>query len=491
MSALLASSPTLVCSAVVRGRRSSAIVALVMLALAALAHRYRRDFIQQFFVVGPGGAPPPELPAGRGDSLAPAPRTRVVLVDGLGADLAHRLPGYQAACAAGLDLTVDVGFPTVSLPVQHALWTGLTQQQSGVQFAVAKVPPSPHDIPGQVPGSVAVTEGHPEIVGSFRFAKAIEVESPGELEAAALAAVTGPAPLAFVHILRVDRAGHHHGAASPEYLAAATSADGILARLRAADPESRWFVLADHGHRAAGGHGGAEPAIRRVRACISGPGVPRAAPGATIHLIDLSRAVADSVGATPAPGAAGRPLGAALDAGVPDAAALPRPAPWRWVAAAALLLLAGLATGRAVPRRWRALPLWWPLAYLGVVALAAAPSLSVPMVYKPLGRTIYVAGLPGLCLLALLAALAARRLPVARVALAALAIPAAAAASSLILAGAGAPGPPLMPAWTARASVSLVLLFSGAVVLALVALATCVRPGSGRTTPPGSGGAAP
>ena len=47
-------------------------------------------------------------------------------------DYAERMPTLSRHCATGIDTAVDVGFPTVSLPVQHALWTGRTQQQSGV-----------------------------------------------------------------------------------------------------------------------------------------------------------------------------------------------------------------------------------------------------------------------------------------------------------------------------------------------------------------------
>ena len=42
------------------------------------------------------------------------------------------LPAWSALCARGDRLVVDVGFPSVSLPVEVALWSGLTQQQSGI-----------------------------------------------------------------------------------------------------------------------------------------------------------------------------------------------------------------------------------------------------------------------------------------------------------------------------------------------------------------------
>src|SRR5688572_7973319 len=58
---------------------------------------------------GPSGANAPAWPA--------AARVRVVLLDGLRRDVAQTLPNLSSMCA--IDLTMDSGFPTVSLPVQH------------------------------------------------------------------------------------------------------------------------------------------------------------------------------------------------------------------------------------------------------------------------------------------------------------------------------------------------------------------------------------
>ena len=71
----------------------------------------------------------------------------------------------------------------------------------------------------------------------------------------------------------MDKAGHRQGAASAQYRQAAAEADALLDRLLAVAPPSaglRWLVLSDHGQRPRGGHGGAEPAIRIVRACLAG-----------------------------------------------------------------------------------------------------------------------------------------------------------------------------------------------------------------------------
>jgi hypothetical protein len=302
---------------------------------------------------------------------------------------------------------------------------------------------------------------------------------------AARAAIASDAALVEVHVLRVDVAGHLHGSDSPQYREAAAGADRILGALWVADAtrpggerdDTRWFVLADHGHRGAGGHGGAEQRIRVVRACIVGALPAAITAGTRVHLVDVARAIADSVGVRLSDASAGRPLYAAAAAPPSAGATLPRPGASRWLAAALALALAMALTGWAMSRgsaAWRA-PWWWCVALLCVVAFESAPTLSVPMVYAPRGKAVYMAALPGLLILAVQCGVAMRaRAPSAAVGL--LALPVGTAIGALLLAG-GADGllaglgaasePPLMPAWTAYGSVLLILGFAGAVVIGL------------------------
>ncbi len=486
-------------------RRGTWALGLVVVAAAALW--LRRVLVLSLFVDGAAGAGPALTPA---DAAAPGlpagARVRVVLLDGLSAAHADRLPALSRLCARGLDLRVDVGFPTVSLPVQHALWTGRTQPQSGVWYRIPRLLEPPADaLPRRVPGSVGVAESHPDIVGSFGFARAEPAADEdtarapdsawrrGGFLAAALAAVAGPAPLAFVHVLRIDEAGHARGSASPAYAAAAATADAMLPRLvRAAGPDARWVVLADHGHRSAGGHGGAEPAIRVVRACVVGPGIAAAdhRGDPPVHLVDLHHGLAQLLGVAAAD-TPGRPLAYALAHPDPGAT-LPRPSPARgWGALAVAVVGIGVALASA-GRRVLAWPWWLPVAYASIVVLEGVPTLSNPMIYPRYGGDMLVAGLPGAAVLVAAGRRGVRREGLART-LAAQGVPAVALAlACLVACGAVSawlglsPAPPLVPFYTAHASLGLALVALGAAALAVVVLATARVP---RAAPPARGGA--
>ncbi len=471
---------------------------------------FRRDVIAA--VVGNDAAPAagPRFPQAEGAGLTPAPYVRVVLVDGAGADTARTMPAWNAVCARGLDVALDVGFPTVSLPVQLALWSARTQQQTGVLFhsgKVAKPPLGAAGIPAQVPGAIAIAESHPYIVHSLGFADTrppLDKKLPEGWATRwideAVTAVASQARLVFVHILRIDTAGHRTGKRSSQWRDAAAGADHALARLIAATPpDARWFVLSDHDHIASGGHAGEARAIRVVRACISGPGV-RKGGGGPIHITDFSRAIADSLGVTLPADSPARPLEAALAAPVTDAHVLPRLPRDRVIVAWLLVALAVAATAAAAAawrrRGWRllvALPWWWAVAMLALVVLERAPTLSTPMIYKPKGLDMAQAFAPGLAVLAVSLLLAVRddggrwtRALVMQ-----LALPALGTLAVLVACG-GAPllwGDavcPIVPFWTGWLSPLLLLLSAASGVAALVLLATAVLSASGPSAPPGT-----
>ena len=462
----------------------------------------RRAFVRD--VVTEDAAPdaPVALPAPPADAagLPRADHVRVVLIDGAGMTTARTMPAWNALCARGLDLVLDVGFPTVSLPVQVALWSGLTQQQTGILFHSGKPlahPLGAAGIPGQVPDSRAVAEHHPEIIGSLSFAQAEPAVGPlpaGWAQvwvARALAAIASDARLAFVHVLDVDSVGHKHGRASPQWTRSAARADQVLGQLLAAGqthPDALWVVLADHDHLAGGGHGGEERRLRQVRACIVGPGVV-AARGGPIHLADLSRALADALGVKLPAAAIGRPLYGAIAAPLSGDDAVPALPLARGVLALVVIVVGFVLTAWGMQGKLARGPWWLPAAVLLLVVVRGTPTLSTPMIYKPTGRDMYLAFAPAFALLAVAAGLGLRRArdaaDIGRAIAAQLALPLAALAALFTATGAwpilvGGDAAPIVPRWTAWTSASLLMVGQALGVVAIALLATAVLPASGR-----------
>jgi len=437
---------------------------------------------------------PASLPGGDGAGLPPAARVRVVLVDGLSARVAHDLPAWSAVCKRGLDLLVDVGFPTVSLPVEAALWTGLTQQQTGIVYRsdVPIVPPLADSIPAKLADSTAIAENHGYIVRSLGFH---HVEPPGDDDAKAwetaweqhaLDAVASPARLVFVHILRVDSAGHTHGEASEDYAKIARDADGILARLVAKDPDARWFVLSDHGHLAGGGHGGEEREVRQVQGCIAGPGV-QAGRGELVHVVDIARAIADSTGVALDKASPARPMAVALAHPLDPEQAIPA-TPLRTGAIALAILLVGLVTSWLTARPWWIGPWWFVIACVSLVVIRGEPTLSMRMVYAWEGRTMYLTWLPALAVAVASAYAGLARTTLVRVIAAGLALPMYAMIAAITVCGAwptivGAEVAPVVPRFTAWLSPLVLITAHGAAAVALAVLARLVRSAFDRRSP--------
>jgi hypothetical protein len=438
--------------------------------------------------------------------LVPAARVRVVLVDGLAAANARLLPAWRAVCDRGLALDVDVGFPTVSLPVEVALWTGLTQQQTGILMRSDHplVPPLADGIPAHVPGSRAIAEDHGWIVRSLGFADVrppADPSDPSKVKDAepaawreiwmsrAYDAVASDARLAFVHVLRVDTMGHRTGRASAAYAATAGAADAIVDTLVAAAPDARWFLLSDHGHLDDGGHGGEERELRRVQACIAGSGVAHGN-GGPIHIVDVARALADSLGVKLDPAALGRPLAQALAAPLDGDQAVPG-LPLRTAAIAIFIVIVGGVTSYVAARRWWLLPWWFVIACVSLALVRGLPTLSMAMVYAPAGRAMYVTWLPALAVCAIASYAGTRDMRAWRVAVAQLALPAATLAAVITACGAwhtllGAPIAPVVPHYTAWLSALLLIASHGSAVVALAVLGRIVRSAFDRHAPRGT-----
>lgn len=485
----------------------SLVLAAVLAAIAWQLPQTRRRLLYDVTHWDAVPSEPVPLRVASGPPLQPVPRTRVVVIDGLSAEVASELPALRQLCARGVTATVDVGFPTVSLPVEVELWSGLTQQQTGVvnRYERPLLPPL-RGIPSQIADSVAIAEDHGWIARSLGFAttepdaagNGIADAAPDAWRAVwqdrAAAAVSSAARLVFVHILRVDTAGHRSGGASLAYRTAAREADDILARLLAADAGARWFVLSDHGHLPGGGHGGEERALRQVQGCVAGPGVT-VAQGKLIHLVDVARAIAESTAAVLPPEARGRPLGPALALPLGPDDAVPA-MPLGPGGVAVLVLAAGIVLTVMFARTWWLAPWWFVAACAALVIVRGEPTLSEPFIYKPAGRDMYLVWLPMIAAASAITWLGTRRAPLLRVAIGQLALPFAATAAALTACSAwpavlGADVAPVVPRWTAYASPLLLMAAHGAAAVALAALATLVRRASGRPAPPAPPRSAP
>lgn len=476
------------------------IVAALLIAFAWLAPLARHRWIQHVLHDDAPPSDPLRLTATSHAAFPRADRVRVVLIDGLAASVAAKQVHLHAACSRGLDLVVDVGFPTVSLPVESALWSGLTQQQSGYMFRseTPLVPPLV-GIPSQVPGSIAIAEDHGWIVRSLGFAHTEPAADPfdvtkdaapeawrGQWLRHARAAVASDAKLVFVHILRVDTAGHRTGRDSPLYWIAAGMVDSMLDGLLEQAPDARWFLLSDHGHLAGGGHGGAEDELRHVEGCVLGPGITTKT-GGPVHLVDLARGLADSLGVTLAAAAHGRPLDEAMMFPLHGNQAVPA-VPLGHGAFAWLMLAIGVLLAYVAQRAWLA-PWWFIVACVSLLAIHGEPTLSSPEMWEPSGRAMYLTWIPALAGLGAVTWVGLERVSLARVVVAQLGLPFAAVAAAISASGAwplllGRAIAPVVPHFTAWLSPLILMAAHGAAVVALVVLGRSARSAFGRRSPP-------
>lgn len=482
------------------------VIALLIVAWIAPLARHRWIHAVLSFDAIPSAAV--ELPASKGVQLPPTPHVRVILIDGLSASVAAGLPNWRAVCARGAQLVIDVGFPTVSLPVEAELWSGLTQQQSGIVFrSDMPLVPALHAIPSAVPDSRAVAEDHGWIVRSLGFAHTEPLADPDHVMkddhaddwhrlwlARAYAAVTSDAKLVFVHILRVDTAGHRTGRDSPLYQVTAGSADAILGELVAAAPDARWFLLSDHGHTATGGHGGEERELRQVEGCIAGPGVPHVH-GGPVHAVDIARSLADSLGVTLGPDAHGRVFTAALAAPLrPDQAVPVVPLPRG--ALAIVIVVIGLALSYLAAGKWWLAPWWYVLGVACFIAVYGEPTLSMRIVWAPTGRAMYLTWLPSLGIAIVSTWIGLRSTATIRVVIAQLALPCAVVAAAITASGSwplvfGDDIAPIVPHVTAWLSPLVLIAAHGCAAVALAVLARFVRWAFDRPSPPETPRSAP
>ncbi len=207
--------------------------------------------------------------------VTPRPRhTVVIVVDGLRMDSAETMMSTKRLLEHGQCRVTDQGGYTVSRPIYALLSTGLEVDRTGSRNNDSAAPLRAESIwqvareSGlRVSGSSHLPWFHelfPEGFDRFTLARSHEDD--------VFATPDGLYDVNLFHPLYVDEAGHQTGAASPEYKATVARADVEIGRLLDRLDLTRDLVVltADHGHRDAGGHGGAQPEIARVLTCVAG-----------------------------------------------------------------------------------------------------------------------------------------------------------------------------------------------------------------------------
>lgn len=157
--------------------------------------------------------------------------------------------------------------------------------------------------------------------------------TPGEDKVADEAVVAAALPwlqddksqLTLIHIDQVDYAGHHEGGPrSPNWNAAATRSDDLLAQIVATLDlqKDTLLVISDHGQIDAGGHGGQDPIVLKEPFVLVGAGVKPGNYG-DVNMVDVAPTLAALLGVNIPASTMGEVRNAMLDLSDSVIAALP------------------------------------------------------------------------------------------------------------------------------------------------------------------------
>ena len=210
--------------------------------------------------------------------LTPA-RTVLVVVDGLREDRARGMRSAQRLAELGQCRSTYSGPLTISRPVYAVISTGLEQDRTGSRnnddispVAVQSIWGVARDAGLQVHGASNLEwwrQLFPGAFTSYRFdldetQNFFVLEELGELS--------------LIHPVRVDTAGHNHGADSDQYRQATAATDRELSALIDGLDFSKDLLIftADHGHTGRGGHGSPNPEVAHVLTCLAGPSIQQA-----------------------------------------------------------------------------------------------------------------------------------------------------------------------------------------------------------------------
>lgn len=263
----------------------------------------------------------------------------LVLVDGLGLTPSRALPFLNELRGRGADYDCRIGEPSLSLPGRAVIASGAWQEING---QLTNYNPRPLRVEhvfsvvrrrdlgtALAAGRNGVTLFAPAIGRAVVYANDPETapfatyeaaqKKQATLAGALLAELRGQRGLVMLELHAVDEAGHGWGASSDEYRRAAAEADdairGFASQLDLS--HDTLVVTADHGHVAAGGHGGPEEDVMHVPLVLAGAGARPSAKGAC-RQIDIASTLCVLLGTAVPSSNQGRPL---LDALVADSGA--------------------------------------------------------------------------------------------------------------------------------------------------------------------------
>ncbi len=276
-----------------RAKYGYAGIVLFSLASVAIAYKLADSYIDR-------------LPDHRGFHLVPVEneatakpllrpqRTVLVIVDGLREDRARGMRSAERLAKLGQCRSTFTGPLTISRPVYTVISTGLEQDRSGSRnnddlspVAVQSIWEVAHDAGVRVHAASNLEwwrQLFPGAFDSYRF------DLDEEQNFFVLEELT---ELSLIHPVRVDTAGHKFGADSDPYREATALVDRELSALMdGLDFDKDLLILtADHGHSAAGGHGGTDPEIAVVLTCFAGPTIRQA----QSEIITDSRVIAATI----------------------------------------------------------------------------------------------------------------------------------------------------------------------------------------------------
>ena len=243
----------------------------------------------------------------------PYERVFIIGVDGAGRFFKDaNTPNFDRIFADGaVDYTARAEIETTSAQNWGSIMTGVSYSRHGLKNGIMETVERSSDTKYPTIFTYARRAFPNAELASFVNWEAINIgliendinvnkQHPGDDEAVTSAICNyfdegGKPTLFFTQLDSVDHVGHELGSKSAEYIAQIETADGYLGRIYDAAERNGllenalFIVVADHGHKTTGGHGGLTMRETNVTLAVSGKGVVK---GGSLDKIARNRDVA-------------------------------------------------------------------------------------------------------------------------------------------------------------------------------------------------------